>query len=182
MKHSDIIQQTQCWLENVIIGLNFCPFAKREFVNQSIRYAVSDALQLDEALQAVADEFITLDQEDGIETTLLMFASGFSDFDDFVELIDYSNQLIDELGYRGIYQVAHFHPDYCFEGSDDQDAANFTNRSPWPTLHLIRESSLQSAIEQHANTEAIPEANIRLARKLGFDKMQQLLQQCRQTK
>lgn len=178
MKQTDIIQQTRCWLEKVIIGLNFCPFAQREFINERIHYAVSEAVNMEEALESLASELLSLDQEPAIETTLLMFAASFSHFEDFLDLIEFSNDLIDTLGYRGTYQLAHFHPDYCFDGVESDDASNFTNRSPWPTLHLIREASLQAAIEAHGHTEAIPEANIRLARKLGFDKMRQLLKQC----
>lgn len=173
-----IISQTQCWLESVIIALNFCPFAKREFVRDSIRYTVSDQTDLALALQAVADECQQLDQQPQTETTLLMFSQGFSEFNDFLELIDMADQLIDQLGYRATYQLAHFHPDYCFAGSDEEDAANYTNRSPWPTLHLLRETSLQRAIEGYPDTSQIPENNIRRARELGKATLQARLQQC----
>lgn len=181
MKQADIIQQTRCWLDSVIIALNFCPFARREFINQRIRYCVSESAELSGVLQQFTDEIIYLDNHSEIETSLFILPDGFNQFDDFLDLIDVSNQLIDELGYRSVYQIAHFHPDYCFEGVSTDDASNFTNRSPWPTLHLLRESSLQQAIESHADTSAIPENNIRLARELGFAKMQALLDHCRDT-
>ncbi len=181
MKQSDIIQETRCWLESVIIALNFCPFARREFVNQRIRYSVAETVDLASALQQLADEIAYLEAHSETETTLLILPEGFVKFDDFLDLIDLSDQLIDELGYRSVYQLAHFHPQYCFDGIQADDASNFTNRSPWPTLHLLRESSLQKAIESHGNTSAIPENNIKLARELGFAKMQALLNQCKQT-
>lgn len=173
-----VIAQTRCWLESVIIELNFCPFAKREFARNSIRYQASEHTDLASALQTVADELQHLDQQADTETTLLMFPQGFNSFDDFLELIEMADQLIDQLGYRSIYQLAHFHPNYCFAGSDDEDAANYTNRSPWPTLHLLREASLQRAIASYPDTSRIPDNNIKKARKLGKQSLQQRLQQC----
>ncbi|HEY9201716.1 MAG TPA: DUF1415 domain-containing protein [Gammaproteobacteria bacterium] len=173
-----IIAQTRCWLESVIIELNFCPFAKREFVKNSIRYTVSEQTDLAMALEVVADECQQLDQHPQTETTLLMFSRGFSAFDDFLQLIEMADQLIDQLGYRATYQLAHFHPDYCFAGSNNDDAANYTNRSPWPTLHLLREASLQRAIDAYPDTAQIPENNIRRARELGKPALQARLQQC----
>jgi len=173
-----IIEQTRCWLSSIIIELNFCPFAKREFIKESISYDVSTAHGLEANLHELARALEYLDDHPEVETTLLIFAEDFAEFDDFVEMIDYADQLIDELGYRSTYQLAHFHPDYCFEGEDVDDAANYTNRSPFPTLHLIREASMQKAIASHPDTASIPETNIKLARDLGTTKMQALLSKC----
>jgi len=175
---ASIIAQTRCWLESVIIALNFCPFARREFVRNSIRYEICGQADLTSALQAVADECQYLEQQPQTETTLLIFPHGFSEFNDFLQLIELADQLIDQLGYRSIYQLAHFHPDYCFAGSNDEDAANYTNRSPWPTLHLIREASLQQAIDAYPDTSQIPDNNIEKAREMGKQALQALLQQC----
>jgi len=173
-----IVDQTKHWLSTVIIDLNFCPFAKREFVKETIRYQVSTKKDLEANLHVLAQELEHLDKHPQTETTLLIFAEAFKHFDDFIELIDYADQLIDELGYRSTYQLAHFHPDYCFEGEEQSDAANYTNRAPFPTLHLLREASLQSAIESYPDTTSIPERNIELAREYGSDKMQSLLDNC----
>lgn len=173
-----IIAQTRCWLESVIIELNFCPFARREHVRNSIRYSVSDQTELALALQAVADECQLLDQQAQTETTLLIFSAGFSEFDDFLQLIDIADQLLDQLDYRGTYQLAHFHPHYCFADAEADDAANYTNRSPWPTLHLLREASLQQAIGSHPDTGQIPDNNIRKAREQGKPALQARLQHC----
>lgn len=172
------IQQVQQWLKQVIIGFNFCPFAKREFDQGSIRYSVIRHGQLEQCLQSLIDECILLDQETDIETGLLIFPDAFTAFDDFLDFVDLANALLLEQGYEGIYQLANFHPDYCFEGSDDNDAANYTNRAPYPMLHIIREASLEAALENYPNPEAIPERNIALARKTGLEKMQQLLASC----
>ena len=174
-----IIQQTQCWLKTVIIGLNFCPFANQEFKNNTIRYTAFDGVDLESCLHALAEECQHLDKHPETETTLLIFSHYAEVFDDFLELIDYANQLLDDLGYRSTYQLAHFHPQYCFEGEEPDDASNFTNRSPHPTLHLIREQSMQKAIENYPDTAEIPDNNIKLARELGADKLQSLLDECK---
>ncbi len=172
-------QQTRCWLQNVIIKLNFCPFAQREFVNERIHYATDDSSRIEHALQRLADELAFLQKHPEYETSLLIFSSGFTEFDDFLDLIDIANQLVDELNFSGTFQLAHFHPEYRFEGETNDDPANFTNRSPFPTLHLLREESLQAAIASHPDTSIIPDNNIKLARTEGFDKMQALLDHCK---
>ena len=187
---SPYIKQIQCWLKTIIIDLNFCPFAKREYLKNSIRYAVCDTPEkekekdndssLETGLQHLAEELQYLDQHAQTETTLLIFPHSFEEFDDFLELIELSDELIDELGYRSIYQIAHFHPEYCFDSVEQTDASNFTNRSPYPVLHLLRESSLQYVIEHHPDTAAIPETNIKLARQMGSAKLQALLENCKQ--
>lgn len=179
MQTDTYIKQTQCWLENTVIGLNFCPFASRVLKKNTIHYAVSETVRLEDSLTQLATEFHRLDQDPAIETTLLIFSDGYTVFDDFLELIEYADSLVDQLEYRSVYQLAHFHPDYCFAEVAADDPSNFTNRSPWPTLHLLRETSLQRAILQHPDTAQIPETNIKLARKLGFAKMRSLFDRCK---
>ena len=165
-----IIKQTKKWLEDIVIKHNFCPFAKRELLRDSIRFHVVDSSDMAEALQALADEFFYLDHQEATETTLVIFPQGFNHFDDYLGLVELANALLEDQEYSGIYQLASFHPDYCFEGSDNNDPANYTNRSPYPTLHIIRESSLARAIERHPDAEGIPERNIDYARELGLEK------------
>ena len=176
--HEQIIQQTQCWLKSTIIGLNFCPFANQEFTKKTIRYSVCEDIDLESSLHTLAEEFQHLDNHADTETCLLIFSHSVENFDDFLELIDYANQLLDDLGYRSTYQLAHFHPQYCFDGVETEDASNYTNRSPYPTLHIIREESLQKAIENYPDTAEIPNTNIKLARKLDAEKLQSLLDEC----
>jgi len=173
-----IIQQTQCWLKSIIIDLNLCPFANREFIRDSIGYSLCPETDIPACLQRLAEEFHYLDSHPETETSLLIFSAGFSDFNDFLALIHYANLLLEERAYDGIYQLAHFHPEYCFEGVEQDDPSNYTNRSPWPTLHLIREDSLQKAIEKHPNPAEIPNTNIELTRQMGSAKMQALLRHC----
>ena len=130
MTQIDEIEQTKQWLEQVIIGLNFCPFAKKEFVNQTIHYHASDKAQLKPALVEFLAQCHFLSDNPEIETSLLIYNQGFRDFNRFLDLVDDSNELIVEHGFEGIFQLATFHPEYCFADAEYDDAGNFTNRSP----------------------------------------------------
>jgi len=178
----NIIDQTQCWVKNIIIGHNFCPFAKRELERESIRYSVNRTTDLESALQAMIDECGHLDDNDDTETTLLIFTEGFKDFENYLDLVELGEKLIADQDYEGIVQVASFHPDYCFADSGENDAANFTNRSPYPMLHLLREDSISEAVEEWTerslDVEQIPVRNIETLRKLGADILASQLQAC----
>jgi len=169
------IEQTKQWLTQVIINLNFCPFAKKEFVNQTIHYHVSEKAQLKTALVEFLAQCYYLNDNPAIETSLLIYSDGFRDFNRFLDLVDDSNDLIVEHGFEGIFQIATFHPEYCFADADYDDASNYTNRSPYPTLHLIREQSMERVLSVYKNPEAIPENNIALAEKMGAKYFQSLL-------
>jgi uncharacterized protein len=169
------ILKTQQWLEQVIIGLNFCPFAKKEWVNNTIHYHVCAQVRLEKALEDFAQQCEFLQEHSELETTLMVFSLGFRDFETYLDLVDYANDLLCDLGFEGVFQVASFHPDYVFEGEDADDASNYTNRSPLPTLHLIREESMAKVLSVYNNPEQIPENNIALARDKGSKYFQQLL-------
>ncbi|MDH5302278.1 MAG: DUF1415 domain-containing protein [Gammaproteobacteria bacterium] len=171
-------RQTRRWVEQVIVGLNFCPFAKNELVQNTLRISVSDATTMEAALHRLADEWRLMDEDGNIETTLLVFSHGFERFDDFLTLLDYADRLLEMQGYVGTYQLAHFHPDYCFADSDATDAANYTNRSPCPTLHIIREASMEEVLRRFPNPEAIPVRNMELARSKGLEVMREILAGC----
>ena len=169
------VDACKSWLELVVIGHNFCPFAKQEFDQGNIHFALSEATDFEEGLQHLIKECERLDDNDGIETTLIVYAKLLTDFEDFLDFVDMANQLITMQGYEGVYQLANFHPDYCFEGEEKNDASNYTNRSPFPMLHLIRESSLEKAVASYPSPERIPENNIKLAREKGSDYFDTLL-------
>jgi uncharacterized protein len=171
------ILKTQQWLEKVIIGLNFCPFAKKELVNNTIHYQVSSQVRLEKALEDVAQQCEYLEKNPEIETTLIIYSLGFRDFEAYLDLVDYANELLFDLGFEGTFQIASFHPDYVFEGEDVDDASNFTNRSPLPTLHLLREASMAKVLSVYNNPEQIPENNIKLAREKGSQFFKQILKQ-----
>lgn len=173
-----ILAATQKWLQTIVIGLNFCPFAQREFDKSTIHYALVDSRKTEDVLTALQAEWQRLDQQPDIATTLLILPYGFEGFWDYLDLVDLAEQLLAMEGYEGIYQVASFHPDYCFADADEQDPANFTNRSPYPMLHILREASLERALQHHPDPDSIPDTNIKLAREKGLEQMQALRQAC----
>lgn len=171
------IQQTKHWVERVVIGLNLCPFASKPVKENKVSYVVADDETIEQHLQKLADCFKQLDSEPGIETSLLIFPDSYQQFDDYLELLHLANLLLDDLRYTGVYQLASFHPEYCFENSDMDDAANYTNRSPYPMLHLIREQSLEQAVAGFEGIEQVPERNIKTLRELGYEHMRATLEE-----
>lgn len=172
-----VIQATKCWVEDVVIGLNFCPFAKREVQRQSIRYiTVSEDTKT--ILDCFLDELHRLDSDTSIETTLIIISSGVDQFSYYLDIVDHCEALLDQGGYRGIFQLATFHPDYCFEGEKEDAPSNYTNRSPFPTLHLLRESSLDRVTRTDAKTEEIPANNIQKSEEIGVETLAKLLRAC----
>lgn len=175
MSTADVLQ-TQQWLEEIIIGLNFCPFAKKEFVNNTIHYQLCEAKKTTLALEELTKQFEKLVHEPNVETTLLIFNEGFKGFENYLDLLDHANDLLIALGYEGVFQLASFHPDYYFEGQPFNAASNYTNRSPLPTIHLIREASMEKVLSVYKNPENIPDNNIVLAEKKGAHYFQTILQ------
>jgi len=173
-----IAQQTKNWIEKVVIGLNFCPFAKREVLRDTIRYVVSDKEDLKQVLLELIEELKFLDANSSTETTLLIYPILFKDFEDYLDLVEMGQDFLRQLNYEGVYQLASFHPDYQFGGTEVNDASNFTNRSPYPILHLLREESLENILKYYATPEDIPERNIKVAEEQGFKALQQLLLDC----
>jgi len=173
-----VIAQTKEWLNNVIVAHNYCPFARREVDKGSIRFQVVHETEFNSLLESVIQECVWLDQNDETETILIIFPSNLNDFNLFLDCLALTEDLIISQGYEGIYQVASFHPGYCFQGADENDPANYTNRSPYPMFHLIREASVKRAIENHPDADSIPERNIEYAREQGIDKMKALLDKC----
>ena len=173
-----VIAQTRKWVKTVVIGEHFCPFASQVFDAQSIRYHVVASQQLEACLQALIAESQKLDETQTIETTLLVYPQGFAEFEDYLGLLELAEDLLVVQGYEGIYQLASFHPHYQFADADKDDPANYTNRSPYPMLHLLRESSLEKAIADHPDSKLIPERNQHHARALGQHKLAELLENC----
>jgi uncharacterized protein len=173
-----VVAQTMEWIKNVVIGCNFCPFAAKAVMQESIRFVVLDEATLQSSLERFAQEIAFLDQSKTVETTLMIFPNHFADFEAYLDLVELAEDLVDDQGYSGVYQVASFHPKYCFAGSHDQDPANYTNRSIYPMLHLLREESVTAAVEHHPNPEGIPERNIAFAQEKGLAYMRLLMERC----
>ena len=178
MDNKLFIQQTKKWIKDVVIGLNFCPFANKEYKNDTIRYQVSSSKDMNEVMMQLFEECVFLDLNEETSTTLLILSEGFQDFEEYLFLVDLCEKLLRKQKYEGVYQIATFHPEYVFEGEDPLDPANFTNRSIYPMLHLLREEQLEDAIENFPDTELIPEKNIEVARKLGLEKLKALRAAC----
>lgn len=171
MAESDqtIVDNTRRWLERAVIGLNLCPFAKAVHVKQQVRYVVSQATDEEGLLADLLHELQSLydADPDTIETTLLIHPYVLTDFLDYNDFLDIADAAVSELGLDGELQVASFHPDYCFADSHPDDVENFSNRAPYPTLHLLRESSVARAVEAFPDAGNIYERNIETLRKLG---------------
>lgn len=171
---------TQRWLEDVVIGLNLCPFAQREWRHQHIRFTVSDAHQTDALLTCLQAEIDHLEQSEQTHTTLIIHPFVLLDFLDYNDFLEHADAHLSQQGYDGIYQLASFHPHYQFAGTQPDDAENYTNRSPYPMLHLLREQQVAQVLAHYPKPETIPERNITLMEQLGRDTMQQKLQHCLQ--
>jgi hypothetical protein len=175
---SKIIGQTKKWIVDVVIACNFCPFAAREIKRNSVHYEVVPETNLKKCLQLFIQECQRLDDQPGIETSLLIFSKGFISFDEYLVLLHEAERLLKRKGYEGVYQLASFHPHYRFAEASANDAANFTNRSPYPMLHLLREESIEKALEHYPDPEQIPEKNIQFARDKGPVYMKMLRDSC----
>lgn len=175
-----VIERCRRWVETVIVGLNFCPFAKPVVEAGRLDYVVVNEHLFEPCLMALSEELQRLSELPAIESSLLIYPTGFESFDDYLELMAIADALIEDQGYEGVFQLASFHPDYCFEGQREGDAANYTNRSPYPILHILREDSVEKALESFPNPDSIPAKNIAFARAQGLEKMRALLDACRQ--
>ena len=173
-----VIQQTKKWITDVVIACNFCPFAQKEIKQNTIHYQVETSDNLAICLRAFLQECIRLDEEPGIETSLLIFPEAFQLFDDYLDLVALAEKLLQKEGYEGVYQIASFHPLYLFANSPVDDAANYTNRSVYPMLHLLREERVEQALLKYPDPEQIPDRNIQFTRAKGVAYMKLLRQSC----
>lgn len=166
---ADIIALTRSWVEHAVIGLNLCPFANAVYRKQQIEFRVSHAREPEVLLQDLARALQTMidTPPDKLDTLLLVHPWVLADFLDFNDFIGVAEDLLDDSGLSGVLQIASFHPQYQFAGVEPDDVTNATNRSPFPTLHLLREESLDRAIDSVADTDDIVERNLALMRKLG---------------
>jgi len=173
-----IINQTKKWIDDVVVACHFCPFAAQVVKQKKVHYEVETGTDSDACMDAVLRELIRLDNDADIETSFLIFPHTFTQFDDFLDLVALAEALLKRNGYVGIYQLASFHPLYQFDNAPENDAANYTNRSVYPMLHLLREASIDKALEHYKNPENIPSANIDFARGKGLAFMGKLRETC----
>jgi len=167
----DPIAAPRLWLERIVIGLNLCPFAKAVYVKDQVRIVLSDATTTEALVEQLAEELVLLRDTpaEQIDTTLIVHPQVLTDFLDYNDFLDNADAAIEALDLQGILQVASFHPDYQFEGVAPGDASNYTNRAPFPTLHLLREDSVARAVDAFPDPDVIVERNIQTLDRIGVD-------------
>ena len=168
---------TRRWLENLVIGLNLCPFAKSVYVKNQVRIVVYAGL-LEDLLAFLQQELLLLQNTpaEQLDTTLVVLPELLQDYYQFNDFLNFTDDLLVQLGLDGEMQIADFHPDYQFAGTAPDDMSNYTNITPYPTLHLLRESSIDRAVEQYPDAEAIFSRNIERMQQLGYQAWQELMQ------
>lgn len=171
MTDQDVLKQTRQWLEKAVIGLNLCPFAKAVYVKNQVRLVVSHARHADDLLDELDRELdlLVATPAEQIDTTLLIHPTLFDDFLDFNDFLEIAEGVVNEHGLEGVLQLASFHPKFQFDGTEPDDISNYTNRAPFAILHLLREESIQRAVEAFPEAEAIFEENIKTLEKLGHE-------------
>lgn len=165
----DPIAATRLWLERIVIGLNLCPFAKAVYVKEQVRYVLSDATTPEALVEQLAEELVLLRDAspEQIDTTLIIHPDVLTDFLDYNDFLDNADAAIEALDLQGILQVASFHPQYQFDGVAADDASNYTNRAPYPILHLLREDSVARAVDAFPDPDVIVERNIQTLDRIG---------------
>ncbi|EKO3833100.1 DUF1415 domain-containing protein [Vibrio harveyi] len=171
-----ITEQVDQWLNDVVIGLNLCPFAAKPQRNKQIKIFVSEASQEEALLEDILLQLIELSstEPEKLETTLVVVPNMLQDFWDYNFFIDWVEGLIKQQDWEGIFQVATFHPDYCFGGAEPEDDENLTNRSPYPVFHLIREESMEKVLKHYPDPESIPDTNIARVSALSVEERKKL--------
>jgi hypothetical protein len=164
-----IEQQTRQWLQDVVIGLQLCSFAKAPFQKEQIRFVVSQANNEEELIEELINECHHLDADSKTETTLIICANLLNDFFDFCQLLNWADSTLKSNQWKGVYKLANFHPQYQFAGCKYDDPQNLTNRAPFPILHLLREDSLSKVLEKYPEPELIPKNNIEKMHQLSID-------------
>jgi hypothetical protein len=169
--HDEAVAATRAWMERAVIGLNLCPFAKTVYVNDQIRYTVSDAQTPHALLDDLERALLALTEADpaAVDTTLLIHPQVLDDFLDYNDFLAIADDAVERLGLTGVLQIASFHPAYQFAGTKPQDITNYTNRSPYPMLHILREESVEKAVAAHPDTDEISANNLETMRRLGVD-------------
>lgn len=159
MSDSEIIKSIRYWLNDIVIGLQFCPFAHHPYRLNRIHYQVSRLPSAEARINELLEECQRLDQDQSIETTLIIYPNALESYFDYQQFLEWANSTLKNYHWQGVYQLASFHPNYCFAYTDEDDKENYTNRSPYPIIHLLREDSLTTLIDKHPDIDRIPEIN-----------------------
>jgi len=178
LTEATIISQTTAWIKSVVVGCNFCPFAAKALFAKSIRYKVLHDANKENAIETLILEMEFLNSATDIETTLIIMPYRFDDFSKYLDLVRSAETTVTRQGYSGVYQIASFHPEYFFADTDSNDPANYTNRSPYSMLHILREESISHALLHYTDPFGIPEKNIAFAQQKGLRYMELLRATC----
>lgn len=167
---AEVVALTRAWLEQAVIGLNLCPFAKSVHVKDQVRYRVSRHQDWNELSVDLEQElsFLAKADPEQVDTTLFIMPLALADFVEYNDFLDWADRLLERLGLEGELQIASFHPDYQFADAEADDIENYSNRSPFPILHLLRESSIDRAVAAYPDAAAIFEKNMATLRNLGL--------------
>lgn len=171
----EIEQRVNSWVKEFVIKLNLCPFARHVLDNESIRYKVSESSSVVDTMMDLAAELELLQSNGDIDTSLLIIPSALSSFDDYLFFLDDAERLLTDLELVGTYQLASFHPNYQFSGTERNAAENYSNRSPYPIIHILRESQVEAAVNAYGDTNSIPVRNVSTLQKLGKQELEQQL-------
>lgn len=178
---SPVCSHVKNWLDRMVIAHNFCPFARFVRDQNSIRYVEVESHDMAEILAILNTELQFLDANSATSTTLLILPTGWDDFDTYLLLVDMAQQSLEHWQYEGIYQLASFHPNYLFAGEPAEAASHYTNRAPYPVLHIIREADIEQALAHYPNPESIPETNIATTEKIGKQQLAEQLANCKKS-
>ena len=167
----EVLARTRAWLEKAVIGLNLCPFAKAVYTRDRVRLVVSQARHADDLLEELDREldFLVATTAEQVDTTLLIHPTLFPDFLDFNDFLEIAEGVLGEHGLEGVVQLASFHPQFQFDGTTPEDMGNYTNRAPYAVLHLLREDSVEKAVDSLPDPDAIYQDNIRTLDRLGLE-------------
>lgn len=174
-RDAQISSQILSWVSEFVVELNLCPFAAAPLKRGQVNIVVAASDRVEPCLQQLVDEADRLAAGDSQATTLFVLPSGFEDFADYLDLLDLGNALFENVGLEGAIQIASFHPQYQFEGTAFDAQENWTNRAPFPILHLITETSVSDAVDKHPDAEGIPDANIRRLQSMDVKTLNQFI-------
>ena len=174
---AEVERKTLAWVKDFVVGLNLCPFARPLLASEALRVTVCEANDDEGVAAALLDEIQLIQKasESEVATTLVVFPNALQGFDGYLAFLDGAQQLLEEMGLLGVLQLASFHPDYQFAGEPIEAASHFTNRAPFPMIHVLREAMVTRALETYPNPEQIPERNIQRLEGFGRERLQQML-------
>jgi len=175
MNTLEAADRVEKWIDSIVIGLNLCPFANAAKRQGHLKICLASSSRMEDCLQQLSDEAVLLEHANEQATTLLVLPQGYTAFDEYLDLLAMAEALLDDLGFAGVLQLASFHPQYQFDGTKADDVSNWTNRAPFPILHLLKESSITRAVDNHPDPENIPARNIQKLEQLGLVGIEQLL-------